>query len=341
MGGIYEEQKSHKPQISYKEKKLIVLHNFTSLETCDCIKKEMKDAATDIIIVSNELLCKDKKETAQYLKRHLNRECNVIEVANLESMRILQRIFYGLLEKNSFIARDADRIVFSLLSEYSQGMPTIVHLLTSLMQDNNRTSFEHVKQQINIVYQRYHSQSTNQVERKFIQLQNLGLSDMLRISLPTCYFLSSLSIFGPVPLPLFYVKELDDLVSTDKKHTSCQSLVKELEDNGVIRKYSYPLVYHKEFNPFHSTSPGFSTQLIYVPKLICDAVKSEMNYDNGNAILYAQQAIENVSIQNPTSPYIPVLWSYLKDFCKEQQQQQPELGLERMHQVSCIFPMPQ
>ena len=204
MGGIYEEQK----KFSHIGKKLIVLHNFTSLKTCACIMREMKDPATDIIIVSNELLCIEKKEIAHYLKKRLNRECNVIEVTNLESMQILQRILYGLLEKNSFVARDADHIVFTLLSEYSQGSATIVHLLTSLMQkyDDNRTSFENVKQQLNIVYQRYYRQSTNQRKKKFIQSQNLCLFDILRISSPACHLLNVLSIFGPVPLPLFMLR---------------------------------------------------------------------------------------------------------------------------------------
>ena len=66
--------------------------------------------------------------------------------------------------------------------------------------------------------------------------------------------------------------------------------MKELKNNTVIRKYPCSLVYHKDFK-----YPGCSTQLIYIPKLICDEVKSEMNYDNGNAILYVQQAIENVA----------------------------------------------
>ena len=45
----------------------------------------------------------------------------------------MQRIVYALLEKNSFVARDADHIVVTLLSEHSQGATTIVHMLTSLM----------------------------------------------------------------------------------------------------------------------------------------------------------------------------------------------------------------
>ena len=60
----------------------------------------------------------------------------------------MQRMVYGLLEKNSFVARDADHIVFTLLSEYSRGAATIVHMLTSLMQksdDNSRTGFELAK----------------------------------------------------------------------------------------------------------------------------------------------------------------------------------------------------
>ena len=113
--------------------------------------REMKDASADIIVVSNELFCKE--EMAQEFDKYLNRGCNIIKVSNLQPISILQRIVYGLLEKNSFVARDADHIVFTLLSEYSRGAATVVHMLTSLMQksdDNSRTGFELVKQQLKL-----------------------------------------------------------------------------------------------------------------------------------------------------------------------------------------------
>ena len=109
--------------------------------------REMKDASTDI--VSNELFCKE--EIAKDFDKYFNRGCNIIEVTNLQPISIMQRMVYGLLEKNCFVARDADHIVFTLLSEYSRGAATIVHMLTSLMQksdDNSRTGFELAKQQL-------------------------------------------------------------------------------------------------------------------------------------------------------------------------------------------------
>ena len=167
MGGTYKEQKELDPlptnsnpsllttkgskPTSRKEKKLIVLNNFTSLKTCTYIMREMKDASTDIIVVSNQLFCKE--EIAKDFDRHFSRGCNIIEVTSLQPISIMQRIVYALLEKNSFIARDADHIVFTLLSEYSRGAATIVHMLTSLMQkseDNSRTGFELAKKQVKL-----------------------------------------------------------------------------------------------------------------------------------------------------------------------------------------------
>ena len=113
--------------------------------------REMRDASTDIIVVSNELFCKD--EIAKDFDKYFSRGCNIIEVTSLEPISIMQRIVYALLEKNSFVARDADHIVFTLLSEYSRGAATIVHLLASLMQkneDNGRTGFELVKRQLKL-----------------------------------------------------------------------------------------------------------------------------------------------------------------------------------------------
>ena len=165
MGSVYKEQKELKPlptisnpsllttkgnkSISRKDKKLIVLNNFTSSQTCTSIMREMKDASTDIIVVSNEPLCKE--EMAKDFNKYFSRGCNIIEVTSLQPISIMQRIVYALLEKNSFVARDADHIVFTLLSEYSRGAATIVHMLTSLMQnseDNSRTGFELAKQQL-------------------------------------------------------------------------------------------------------------------------------------------------------------------------------------------------
>ena len=118
---------------------------------------------------------------------------------------------------------------------------------------------------------------------------------------------------------------------------SSQSQVKELEDSRAIRTCCNPIVYHEDFNPFHSDC--LCTQLMFVPELICDTVKFETNHDIQNIILYAEQAIENVTIQSPGSPYVPLLWSYLTNFHKEQQQ--PKLGLQRTHpEVSCVFPIP-
>ena len=132
---------------------------------------EMQDASTDIIVVSNELLCKE--EMAKDFNKNFNRGCNIIEVTSLQPISIMQRIVYALLEKNSFIARDADHIVFTLLSEYSRGAATIVHMLTSLMQkseDNSRIGFELAKQQLK------HHIAHLKLEKDLAR-QNIGIYD--------------------------------------------------------------------------------------------------------------------------------------------------------------------
>ena len=110
--------------------------------------KQLQEASTDIIIVSNEFLFKDDIVTE--IDKNLTMGCNLIDVTNLQPMSIIQRIEYGLLEKDSFSIRDADHIVFTLLSEYSRGAATIIHILTSLMKkcDDNRTGFQLAKHQL-------------------------------------------------------------------------------------------------------------------------------------------------------------------------------------------------
>ena len=567
MGGVYKEQKELDPlptisnpsllstkntkPMSRKEKKLIVLQNFTSLESCACIMREMRDASTDIIVVSNELFCKE--EIAKEFDKNFNRGCNIIEVTNLQHISIIQRIVYGLLEKNSFVARDADHIVFTLLSEYSRGAATIVHMLTSLMQksdDNSRTGFELAKQQLklhiahrklekdlgkycmqNTVTPRSNANATEKVqdrggvvmtemesqidhasadldyssfsaprgpnetfdikptyandnkkqsnisdatsgfvsmgsktdevskspitivpegysykkqsnisdatsgkkdisespiaimpegyilpegykspdhktastssegssiytEAKSSEVQEsvtltsrptgvkqsitssiiktitsmvagsdndkqtsssdtaqlpatakpgkesvdsvkkhplyLYINDLLstthNISLPAHHFLNSLVITGPIPLPLFYVEELDNVVlnavyNKEKERIQAESSMKQLIKGGVIRKSCYPILYHKDFNTDyidHSIQPTF------VPKLICDAVKNEMDdTDKALSVLSVQCALENLLINvNKPDPihlqYLLILCNQLHDVCSEE-----------------------
>ena len=291
---------------------------------------EMKSTSLDIIIVSNELSCKEK--VADYFSTHINRGCNIIEVTDLDSISIKQRILYGLFKKDSFIATDSDRAVFTLLSEYSRGAATIVHMLTSLMQkfDDNRKSFNFVKHQLNSLYQRV---TDSHQQHGLILLHNLCMFIKSLLSIPAYCLLSSLSIFGSVPLPLFYVMKLDNLITS---HTSkgeelhypiFKSPLEELKDNSIIRKYPNPVVYHEYLNAKHAND---CTQLVFVPKLICDAVTKEMNYESRNALIYAQNALENAVIENPSSSFIGVLCCQLKVFVKSKNLNLSHLNLELM-----------
>ena len=472
MGGVYKEQKDLDPlptisnpsllstksgkPMSRKEKKLIVLNNFSSLETCACIMKEMRDASTDIIVVSNELFCKE--EIAKEFDKNFNRGCNIIEVTNLQPISITQRIVYGLLEKNSFVARDADHIVFTLLSEFSRGAATIVHMLASMMQksdDNSRTGFELAKQhlKLHIAHQKLEKDldkysmenvlseamsianiSENVQEcggdimtaeidhpsadpdyNSFSAPQGLGhdnetfdirppysndnmkqsyisdttsnfvntdsknddisespvfmpegyimpegsssdttqppatakpgkesldsvkkhplylfindlLNTTLNISLPAHHLLNSLVITGPIPLPLFYVEELDNVVlnavyNKEKERIQAESPMKQLIKKGVIRKSCYPILYHKDLNTDYIDG---SIQPMFVPKLICDAVQDEMDdTDKALSVLSVRCALENLlTNENKLSlihlQYLRILCNQLYDVCSEE-----------------------
>ena len=100
----------------------------------------------------HELFCKE--EIAKDFDKHFSRGCNIIEVTSLQPHKHhAENNVCTIREEYSFVARDADHIVFTLLSEYSRGAATIVHMLTSLMQkseDNSRTGFELAKQQLKL-----------------------------------------------------------------------------------------------------------------------------------------------------------------------------------------------
>ena len=124
--------------------------------------------------------------------------------------------------------------MFTLLSEYSRGAATIVHMLTSLMQkseDNSRTDFELAKQQLKLHIAHLKVEKTASFSASQLPTtatpskQNLTaahnhplymyINDILltsNISLAAHHLLNSLVITGPIPLPLFYVEELNSVV---------------------------------------------------------------------------------------------------------------------------------
>ena len=111
----------------------------------------------------------------------------------------------------------------------------------------------------------------------------LYISDILsttsNISLPAHHLLNCLAITGPIPLPLFYVEELDNVImnavfNKEKKRIQAKSPMKQLIKEGVIRRSCYPILYHKDLDTDYI---DLSIQQMTVPKLICDAVKDEMD----------------------------------------------------------------
>ena len=306
---------SSKP-ISRKDKKLIILDNFSSLSNCHVIKSEIQDDSTDIIIVCNKPSCKE--EIMKDVHENFHRGCNVIEVTSLEPISIMLRIVYALLEKNSFVADDVDRNVLALLCMYSRGAATIVHLLASLLQkggkEDNRKNLELVKQNFISMYEKLHLLQESEETRRIILSQNSCILDMLGLSKPAKVLLSTLCRLGSVPLPLFYVRRVNSLII--KEIAPCMTILEfppnELQSKGVIRNCPSTVVYHKDLNPKCLNS---SMQLMFIPELICDAVKSEMKYDNEIARL--QHALEIMIQKNPSLPYIDMVKCYLRDLCKE------------------------
>ena len=268
----------------------------------------------------------------------LNRKCITIKVTGLKSVRSIQRMVYGLLRKNPCIPKNNDHNVFKLFSECSQGAATIVHMLTSLMHkcDNDRKGFDCVYEQL----QNYslHQVASN-VGDQCIPFQNdhdlcMCINDILEYNLskPAHLLLNCLSLIRCIPLIELYVKELHHLVTTDATDEE-QTLVKELENVGVIRNHPYPITYHKDLDPASKR-----TQLVCIPKLICDAVENKMNDGDRITMLHLiQQALNNVITHNPNLiqlQYILVLCRQLQDFCDKNQSKLANSFSELAHQFT-------
>ena len=140
------------------------------------------------------------------------------------------------------------------------------------------------------------------------------------ISLSAHHLLNCLAITGPIPLPLFYVEELDNVImnavfNKEKKRIQAKSPMKQLIKEGVIRRSCYPILYHKDLDTDYI---DLSIQQMTVPKLICDAVKDEMNdTDKVLAVLSAQQALKNLTnkIKSNNLQYVFILYNQLQEVC--------------------------
>ena len=148
------------------------------------------------------------------------------------------------------------------------------------------------------------------------------INDILtnNISLLAHHLLNSLVITGPIPLPLFYVEELNNVVmnAVSSKRTWAESPMKELVKLGVVRSSSYPIIYYKNLHPDYIDT---TIQPMFIPKLIYDAINDQMDYaDKAVSILSVQHALERL-LTNETKPnsinlrYILILCNQLDDVC--------------------------
>ena len=181
-------------------------------------------------------------------------------------------------------------------------------------EDNSRTSFELAKQQLklhiaHLKVEKIASLNTSQLpttakpSKEHLTAAHkhplyMYVNDILtcNISVAAHHLLNSLVITGPIPLPLFYVEELNNVVmnAVSSKRVQAESPMKQLVKAGIIRSSPYPMVYHKDLNPDYIDT---TVQSMFIPKLICDAVKDQMDdTDKALSLLSAVCAIENLVI---------------------------------------------
>ena len=104
----------------------------------------------------------------------------------------------------------------------------------------------------------------------------------------------------------------------EKKWIQAESPMKELVKLGVIRSSPYAIIYHRNLHPDYINT---TTQPMFIPKLICDAVRDQMDdADKALSILSVQCTLERLLI-NETKPnsihlrYILILCNQLDDVC--------------------------
>ena len=86
-------------------------------------------------------------------------------------------------------------------------------------------------------------------------------------SISAHHLLNCLCVTGPIPIPLFLIEELDNIITkaVSGKNNGMQSsvtpLTKQLEIE-VLRNYSHVFLYHKDFNPEFQVA---TSKLMYIP----------------------------------------------------------------------------
>jgi len=283
---------------------------------------QLQEPSTDIIIVSNKFC-----DIATKIDRKFTRGCNLINVTKLTPINSVQRMVYGLLKKRSYIPSDGDRNAFIYFSESSKDTTTIVHMLTSLLQNAKST-----KELYNSMCKPVQNEeSVSKVDKTSPysvvtsddKILYMCINNILRsgdFSLPAQHLLHCLSILGSIPLLKIYVDELGGLIMkaiTDDNQQ--ESLVNQLQQGGVIRKFPNPILYHKNLNPQNVDL----AQLLFIPELICDASKHVMNgTDKQEYMKLAQHALWNilssVQVDRIRFHYIYVLYDRLHEICIKQ-----------------------
>ena len=106
--------------------------------------------------------------------------------------------------------------------------------------------------------------------------------------------------------------------SQEKRKMLAESPMKELVKLRVIRSSPYPIVYRKNLNPDDIDT---TIQPMFVPKLICDAVKDQMDdVDKALSVISVQRALENLRLISESTDlihlhYILILSNRLDEVC--------------------------
>lgn len=255
------------------EPTLVILDNLESLpSTSSSLHTLLNRSSTHIII----LLYKPSAlhTLRKQIDSKLMRGVNVMELKPLSELHSTQRLVHSILSRCDFTPYNKEQRMLADIAEKTMGSPDLVEvtaaLLSKYIEEEGEGKF----------LEKFYNRMTSSEEADFaihlVKDFNLSRSDF--------FLLSTLSLFGAVPIPRCLVEEIQLLaVSASPQLPSKLSPLAYLTANHLLNVYPSTLLHssasHLTTRPSHHLyTPALTeSDFYYVPEIMCDAVRCCMD----------------------------------------------------------------
>lgn len=269
------------------EPTLVILDNLESLPpTTSSLHTLLNRNSTHIIIIlySPSALHTLRKQVDTKLMRGVN----VMELKPLSELHSTQRLVHSVLSRCDFTPYNKEQRMLADIAEKTMGSPDLVELTAALLSKyiEEEEEEEGEGEGEGGFLEKFYNRMTSSEEADFavhlVKDFNLSRSDF--------FLVSTLSLFGAVPIPRCLVEEIQLLAVSASPHLpSKHSPLAYLTANHLLNVYPSTTLHSPashtattttttQTRPSHLNSPALTeSDFYYVPEVICDAVKCCMD----------------------------------------------------------------